>query len=246
MTRETRSKTNSITTTDIPSLEDQMTLINTTLQEIKADNKIIKETGLQNSNNCMKIHDDIAHMKDVIIHNLVESNKELQESNKDLQAKVDALEKKVHNLTKETTVSIEANNQYVRCNNIEISGVPNNITDDNLEDEVIDILGKIDVKVRKRDIEACHRLPPTRKNPNKRVIIRFFNRKNTEKCLENKKKLENIEMSDLNYPNKTRLFISENLNAHYRKIGWNCRRLKRAGLISEFKYQNEAYSIKVK
>ena len=119
----------------------------------------------------------------------------------------------------------------------------NNVTDDNLEDEVINILGKIDVKVRRRDIKACHRLPPTRKNPNKRVIIRFVNRKNTEKCLENKKKLENIEMSDLNYPNETRLFISENFNAHYRTIGWNCRRLKRAYLISKFKYQNEAFYI---
>ena len=58
--------------------------------------------------------------------------------------------------------SVESNNQYVRRNNIEISGVPNDILDDELEDNVVDILSKIDVKIKRRDIEACHRLPPTK------------------------------------------------------------------------------------
>ena len=50
-------------------------------------------------------------------------------------------------------------------------------------------------------------------------------------------------MSELNYPDSTKLYISENLNAHFSKLGWHCRSLKREGLIQKFKYQNEAYFI---
>ena len=107
----------------------------------------------------------------------------------------------------------------------------------------VDILSKIDVKIKRRDIEACHRLPPTNRNPNKKVIVRFVNRKNSERSLLSKKKLANINMTELNYPDSTKLYISENLNAHFRKLGWHCRSLKREGLIQKFKYQNEAFFI---
>eukprot|EP00111_Clytia_hemisphaerica_P015341 TCONS_00045310-protein len=96
--------------------------------------------------------------------------------------------------------------------------------------KVIKILEKIDVKVTKNDIEACHRLPPTRNNKTKRTIVRFVNRKNSEKCLKNKKKLGNVNFNELELPDLP-IYISENLNDHFRELSWMCRSLKRENLI---------------
>ena len=84
-------------------------------------------------------------MKDVIIKNLVESNKRLQ-------AEVEILRSSIHTLEENEA----ATNQYGRCNNIEMSGVPSNVEDSDLETKVMEILQEIQVEVEPRDIEACH------------------------------------------------------------------------------------------
>ena len=189
-----------------------------------------------------KIQIDINAMRDEIIKNLVESNKKLQN-------KVEFLEKKIEKLEKndqKNSTNIEVNNQYGRRNNLEISGIPNSVEDDNLEEKVIKILGQIGVKVRNSEIEACHRLPPTKKNPTKKTIIRFVNRKKVEKTIKNKKNLGQVDLNELDLPEGTKLFAGENLNEFYRELGWHCRRLKRENLIYHYKYQNEAFFIKIK
>ena len=67
-----------------------------------------------------KISDDIAEMRNQIIKNLVEENKKLQEKVKNLEEKVNKM-----------GVSNESTNQYGRRNNIEISGIPEYVKDEN-------------------------------------------------------------------------------------------------------------------
>ena len=177
---------------------------------------------------------DILQMKEQILNNLVESNKKLQK-------KIDFLEDQIKN----QQISIEANNQYHRRNNIEIRGIPNDIKDDDLENKVIEILEKIDVNTAVSEIEACHRLPQSKANKSKKTIVRFVNRKKTELSLKSKKKLQNINMDTLNLPRDSQLYISENLNRHFQKLAWHCRSLKRNRLIFSFKFQNEAFLIKI-
>jgi len=74
-------------------------------------------------------------------------------------------------------------------------------------------------------------LPPTKNNKTKKTIIRFINRKKVEKTLKNKKKLSQILMADIDLPDHTQLYASENLNSYFRELGWMCRRLKREALI---------------
>ena len=63
--------------------------------------------------------------------------------------------------------------QYGRLENVEISGIPPSIKDEDLENTVIAIADKIGVQIKKRDIAACHRLRGERKD----TIVRFPNRK---------------------------------------------------------------------
>ena len=68
--------------------------------------------------------------------------------------KVNVLENKI--LTSESEHnSLE---QYGRHNNIEITGIPDSIPDQNLEEKVVDILNEISVNVSPKDTEGCHRV----------------------------------------------------------------------------------------
>ena len=62
--------------------------------------------------------------------------------------------------TLKKVISLEENSnsleQYGRRNNLEITGIPDDVFDQNLEKKVIEILDKIDVNVYRKDMEACH------------------------------------------------------------------------------------------
>ena len=74
-----------------------------------------------------------------------------------------AIVKNVNNKFEEKIVYLEKNQakeeQYSRRNNVEISGIPNNIPDKDLENTVILHSG---VEIDLNDIEGCHRLPLSR------------------------------------------------------------------------------------
>ena len=100
---------------------------------------------------------------------------------KNSQKKCKTLEKQVKKLENEQKyqrTQLESSNQYGRRNNLEISGIPNKIKDEDLEKMAIDIMGEVGVEVGENEVEACHRLPITDANRNKKVIIRLTNKKN--------------------------------------------------------------------
>ena len=87
-----------------------------------------------------------------------------------------AVVKNVNTKLEEQIISLEINEtnseQYSRRNNSELSGIPNDIPEDNLEKVVIDICDNSGMEIEPKDIEGCHRLPVSRymRNSNKRVL----------------------------------------------------------------------------
>ena len=79
--------------------------------------------------------------------------------------------------------------QYNRCNNAEISGISNEVSDQNLKEIVIGICKDYKIEVNSLDIEGCHRLPLGRNaiSTNKSVNVKFVNRKHSEAILHRKK-----------------------------------------------------------
>ena len=96
--------------------------------------------------------DEVINLKDIIIKNL-------QDENKPLKTKVNVLENKI------TDLEIQNNNldQYSRRNNVEISGIPQSVSDNQLEEKVVDILKAIGVNITTNEIEACYRLGKKKK-----------------------------------------------------------------------------------
>ena len=154
---------------------------------------------------------ELLNLKDVIIKNL-------QVENERLRKKVNVLENKVLTLESEHN-SLE---QYGRRNNIQITGIPNNVPDQNLEEKVVDILNEISVDVSPKDIEACHRVGVS-KNNSKKTIVRFINRKYAKKALTSRKNLRKSSSPNCN------VFINENLTVKNNKIAFANRKLKLSG-----------------
>ena len=114
---------------------------------------------------------EMLNLKDVII-------KDLQVENQRLRSRIINLEKKVISL-EENSNSLE---QYGRRNNLEITGIPDDVDDQKLEEKIIEIVDKIDVNVSSKYVEACHRIGKS-KNSSKTAIVRFVNRKHAKKPL---------------------------------------------------------------
>ena len=72
------------------------------------------------------------------------------------------LENRIVNLEKQ----LSKNEQYGRRNNVEISGISNQIPDQDLEENVVKICKDSDINISPMDIEGCHRLPLGRNSTN--------------------------------------------------------------------------------
>ena len=114
---------------------------------------------------------------------------------------------------------------------MEINGIPNSISDDNLESTVINVLSKAtNVHVTADDIEACHRIGKSKGN-SKKTIVRFINRKHCKCALVNRKKLKPFNSESIGLPN-VKLYFNENLTEYNNTLAFYGCKLKRAGLIN--------------
>ena len=78
-----------------------------------------------------------------------------------------------------------ANEQYSRRECLEISGIPESVSDDALADKIQGVLRAIDAEVDTENVESCHRLKG--KSSKGRVILKLSKRKDAEKIKLNKK-----------------------------------------------------------
>lgn len=119
--------------------------------------------------------------------------------------------------------------QYGRRENIEIAGIPNHVSDDNLEREVVKILKKIGLThIVHYNIVGCHRLRTKDKFGCKNVIVRFLNRKDAINSLKSRKNLASCAELGYRY-----LRIYENLCPVFRSIYENLQEEKSKGNISQ-------------
>ena len=174
------------------------------------------------TNEVRSTKDEVIDLKDVII-------KRLQEENNLLRTRCSKLENKIVSLES----SINHVEQYGRRNNIVISGIPDDIDDDDLEKTVSKIMKDVDVHIESKDIEACHRIGKTdQRTRSKKTIVRFVNRKYCKKALLNRKNFMHIDSeAKYNFSRNNKIFVNESLTKANESIAYCGRKLKRASLI---------------
>ena len=96
--------------------------------------------------------------------------------------------RKWSNLFRDRVIELEKNAlntaHYVRREIIEIRPVPGSISDQNLEEQVCKALSLTGIKVKDKDLHACHRM-----KRRGRVILKFKDRKLRYQVMANRKKL---------------------------------------------------------
>ena len=107
-----------------------------------------------------------------------------------------------------------ANEQYSRRECLEISGIPDSIPNNNLEDTVLKIFNETGVTVNLRDVEVCHRLNQ-KANP-KKVIIKLSKRKDVARVMNNKKKLKGMKPQNIGLLSGCKININESLCKYYK------------------------------
>ena len=118
---------------------------------------------------------------------------------------------------------------------MEINGIPNSISDDNLESTVINVLSKAtNVHVTADDTEACQ-ISKSKGNSTK-TIVHFINRKHCKCALVNRKKLKSFTSESIGLPD-VKLYFNENLTEYNNTLTFFVCKLKHAGLI------NSAYTL---
>ena len=130
--------------------------------------------------------------------------------------------------------------QYGRRESVEITGIPTEVDDKNLEEEVIKIYNEANVDVdgsglTKKDISACHRIG---KRGN--TIVRFVNRKFASGGLFKGKNLKGTQLY-----NGTPVYINNSFCPEFQKYGYIIRNLKRQSLREGYKIKHGIYQIKL-
>lgn len=95
-----------------------------------------------------------------IVSDLTNENKILRKDVIELAEKIDVQKNQIIDLQ----INQNKMDQYGRRNNLEISGIPDEISHDNLQESVVGILTDIGIKVTSDEIEACQRLPKGKKS----------------------------------------------------------------------------------
>lgn len=219
-------------------MEDYSTFTAKQLNNVNKPLLIEYITSLSSKDNMLKeiskkldVLNDKFSVQEVVVNKVLEENKKLKSRNNDLERRLADVE-----------YDINKTESYIRRNNIEIQGIPNDISNDSLEQTIISVAQKVGVDIEPSNIEACHRLK-RKTQGSKPVIVRFTNRRICEKLHRVKKNLKDTNFKDVQGLNEnTKVFFNENLCPYYQKLFSICYKLKKSGYIdSVWSYHGEVY-----
>ena len=124
--------------------------------------------------------------------------------------------------------------QYHRRQNLIISGIPDYVSQESLEQKVLEILSSIGMPISSYEIVACHRLKKLKySNYPTQTIVRFTNRKVVEFCIQNRERV--IDLKPILHMNLR--FYEHLCEANETVIRW-CRDLKNYDIIYDYFTRN--------
>ena len=164
----------------------------------------------------------------------------LREENESLKA-LQALYLKQSERIEKLERQFYLNQQYQGRNTIEVTGIPETVAQNQLENEIVKIYAAAQVVVdgdalERKDIQACHRIG--KKNV---TICKFVNRKFANEGLYNGK---NLKGKDL-YGNKSQIYINNSFCDEFRHINCLIRKAKKNNNIFRWKVKHGVNFIKV-
>ena len=216
---------------------------------LQADQDTQETQVINNSNNNNLSQQSTSSNHELQLNqNIINKSSKSSESDtlvNDLTELVNNLKYRLHSVEVklyEAEVRINKFEQYTRRENLEISGIPDNINQDQLENTVLRILESIGVQTDSYHISACHRLSRNKKQQSANTIIRFTDRKIIYDIFSKKK---NLKVSPMKDELGSDLYITENLSPEFKNIFETCKYLKRKNVIHSCWTYNGNVNIKI-
>ena len=161
---------------------------------------------------------------------LIESLKNENDMLKTLNLQIVKNETRLEKLEREQNLHF----QYQRRDTVEITGIPPNVHQDDLEGEVIKIFDAMEVKVNgqqlsKIQIHACHRIG--KKNV---TIVKVVNRKYATKALYSGNKLKDVNMYGIN----SKIYVNNSFCREFQLFNFLIRKASKAKIIHRYKIKH--------
>ena len=160
---------------------------------------------------------------DKTLSNINNELSELRNDFKKIESEL-SVSKNVNSKLHERVAALErqcwGNSQYSRRECLEITGIPDSISNDDLEETTINILDKLDVAIDPSNIEDCHWL---KSNGPKKVIIKFARRKDANLIRKNKNQLKGMNLFSISVNNP--VFINDSLCSYCKMLCRKCKKL---------------------
>ena len=197
-----------------------------------------------NKEDLIRLTLDYQHKHDSLLGKLMKDLVDVKANYVKLEAEL-SITRTVSDTFKNRIIALErkcwGNEQYSRRECLEISGVPEETTDSQLEEKVREIFDKIDSTVKAKNIEACHWIKT--KRGGRRVIVKLSKRKDADRIRKNKKKLKSTDLSSLNV--RGPVYINDSLCNYYKSLWSKCKRLRDGSFIHSFWVTNGSIRIKL-
>ena len=153
--------------------------------------------------------------------------------------------KVVNELFKNQIVTLErqcwSNAQYSKRETLEISGIPENIDDGELEGKVLTVLSKLDVNIDPANVEACHWLKSN--NKGKKAILKLSRRKDSDEIRRVRSKLKTTDLKPIGIT--TPVYINDSLCFYYKKLWSKCKKLWTNKFIFGYWVSNGSIKIRI-
>ena len=192
----------------------------------------------------IEIAKSIDSLKCAIVDKLVKENEKLQRRVTDLEEEVADINDRLYYVER----GLNDTQQRSRRENLEITGIPIEILDENLEECCISILNVVvDEEVTVDELEAVHRLPAKFGETEKSTILRFNNRRRRDEVFSNRSLLKDTDDQLKDFGTgmlPSDIFINENFSVNIKKLSFYYLKLKRAHKINKFMDTNGRIKIK--
>ena len=129
--------------------------------------------------------------------------------------------------------------QYTRCECVDMVGLPENLKGEELEAVVLNVFEVAGVPMEKRDFHPIHRLCNTRV-----VIAKVCNRRDAIAILRNKKKLRELSQEGKKKLKSQKIYVNESLCPAYKRVLGKCNALLKKKYVDAFYTINGKVKIK--
>ena len=194
-----------------------------------------------NKDDLIRLALDYQQKYDITLDKISKELAELRKSYNKLESDL-AITKAVNESLRNQIITLErqcwSNAQYSRRETLEISGIPENTDDGELEGKVLTVLSKLDVNMDPANAETCHWV---KSNKGKKAILKFSRRKDSDEIRRVKLKITDLEPIGITTP----VYINDSLCFYYKNLWSKCKKLWTNKFIFGYWVSNGSIKIRI-